>query len=139
MVSLIFGACRDVLIYLAGPLFSEAERRFNLGLTHRLEAFGFEVFLPQRDGVECDRPPYDTMTPEERRHAMFHLDRTRILDAEVFLFVLDGRVPDEGACVELGIAYCQKHLQNGEKLLVARASRVPGLHPRSALGAAPGG
>jgi hypothetical protein len=58
------------------------------------------------------------MTPEERRHAMFHLDRTTILDAEVFLFVLDGRVPDEGACVELGIAYCQKYLQNGEKLLV---------------------
>ena len=58
------------------------------------------------------------MTPEERRLATFHLDRTRILDAEVFLFVLDGRVPDEGACVELGIAYCQKYLQDGEKLLV---------------------
>jgi len=107
-----------VLIYLAGPLFSEAERRFNLGLTHRLEALGFDIFLPQRDGVERDRPPYDAMTPEERRHAMFHLDRTRILDADVFLFVLDGRVPDEGACVELGIAYCQKCLRNGDKLLV---------------------
>jgi nucleoside 2-deoxyribosyltransferase len=107
-----------VLIYLAGALFSEAERRFNLELTHRLEALGFDVFLPQRDGVERDRPPYDTMTTDERRHAMFHLDRTRILDSDVFLFVLDGRVPDEGACVELGIAYCQKYLQNGEKLLV---------------------
>ena len=49
---------------------------------------------------------------------MFHLDRSRILDAEVFVFVLDGRVPDEGVCVELGIAHCQKFLQNGEKLLV---------------------
>jgi hypothetical protein len=47
---------------------------------------------------------------------MFHLDRTRILDADVF--VLDGRIPDEGACVELGIAYYQKYLQNGEKLLL---------------------
>jgi len=118
MASLILGACKDVLIYLAGPLFSEAERRFNLELAHRLEAIGFEVFLPQRDGVERDRPPYDTMVPEERRQAMFHLDRSRILDADVFLFVLDGRVPDEGACVELGIAYCQKYLLNGEKLLV---------------------
>ena len=112
------GACRDVLIYLAGPLFSEAERRFNLELAQRFEALGFEVFLPQRDGVERDEPPYDTMAPEERRHAMFHLDRSRILDSDVFLFVLDGRVPDEGACVELGIAYCQKYLQNGKKLLV---------------------
>jgi nucleoside 2-deoxyribosyltransferase len=110
MDSLILGACRDVLIYLAGPLFSEAERRFNLELTHRLEALDFDVFLPQRDGVERDRAPYDTMTAEERRHAMFHLDRARILDADVFLFVLDGRVPDEGACVELGIAYCHKYL-----------------------------
>src|SRR5215204_7000849 len=118
MDSLSLEVCRDVLIHLAGPLFSEAERRFNLRLTRRLEALGFDVFLPQRDGVERDRPPYDTMTPEERRHAMFYLDRSRILDADVFLFVLDGRVPDEGACVELGIAYCQKYLLNGEKLLV---------------------
>ena len=107
-----------VLIYLAGPLFSEAERRFNLGLTQELEALGFDVFLPQRDGVERDRAPYDARTPEERRQAMFRLDRSRILDSDVFLFVLDGRVPDEGACVELGIAHCQKYLQDGEKLLI---------------------
>ena len=107
-----------MLIYFAGPLFSEAERRFNLALTQRLEALGYEVFLPQRDGAERDRPPYDAMTPEERRQAMFRLDRSRILDSDVFLFVLDGRVPDEGACVELGIAHCLKYLQNGEKLLL---------------------
>lgn len=115
---LILGACKDVLVYCAGPLFSEAERRFNLELTHMLEALGFEVFLPQRDGVERDRPPYDTMAPEERRRVIFELDRSRILDSDVFLIVLDGRVPDEGACVELGIAYGQKYLQKGEKLLV---------------------
>jgi Nucleoside 2-deoxyribosyltransferase len=114
MVSLNRGACRGVLIYLAGPLFSEAERRFNLELKHRLEVIGFDVLLPQR--VERHWPPYDTMTPEERRHAMFRLDKIRILDADVFVF--DGRVPDQGACVELGIAYRQKYLQNGKKLLV---------------------
>ena len=107
-----------MLIYLAGPLFSAAERRFNRELTRRLEALGFRVFLPQRDGVEREKPPYDAMTPEERRHAMFHLDKSTILESDVFLFVLDGRVPDEGACVELGIAYCQKELRNTEKLLV---------------------
>src|SRR5919107_2751826 len=121
-----------MLIYLAGPLFSEAERRFNLGLTRRLETLGFEVFLPQRDGVERDRPPYDTMTPEERRHAMVELDRTRILDADVFLFVLDGRVPDEGACVELGIAYGQKYLRNGGEIPV-------GLHTHTRAGLFGGG
>jgi len=49
---------------------------------------------------------------------MFDLDRTRILESDVFLFVLDGRVPDEGACVELGIAYCQMYLGEVEKLLI---------------------
>jgi nucleoside 2-deoxyribosyltransferase len=106
------------LLYLAGPLFSKAERRFNLQLTEKLEALGLRVFLPQRDGVEREVSPYDAMTPEQRRHAMFRLDRRQILDCNVFLFVLDGRVPDEGACVELGIAYCQKYLQDSGKLLI---------------------
>ena len=107
-----------MLIYFAGPLFSEAEKRFNRRLTRRLEGLGFDVFLPQRDGVEKEKPPYDEMTPEERRRAMFRLDYSKILEADVFLFVLDGRVPDEGACVELGIAFCHKESQRPDKLLV---------------------
>ena len=106
------------LVYLAGPLFSKAERRFNLQLTERLEASGFRVFLPQRDGVQRETSSYDAMTPEQRRHAMFRRDRQQILDCHIFLIVLDGRVPDEGACVELGIAYGQKYLQGGGKLLI---------------------
>ena len=107
-----------MLIYFAAPLFSRAERVFNAELTHRLEAVGFTVFLPQRDGVEKNKPPYASMTPEERRQAIFLLDKGQILACDIFLFVLDGRVPDEGACVELGIAYCQKELQNSKKLLL---------------------
>jgi len=105
-------------IYFAGPLFSAAEREFNAKLTADLEAVGFEVFLPQRDGAERDKPPYDRMEPEERRRKMFELDRDRVLAADIFLFVLDGRVPDEGAAVELGIAYAQRHVGGKEKLLV---------------------
>lgn len=107
-----------MLLYLAGPLFSEAERQFNRRLAEKLEAMGFRVFLPQRDGVAADKSPYEAVSREERRRAMFDLDRDKILDADVFLFVLDGRVPDEGACVELGIAYCQKELQKKQKLLI---------------------
>ena len=36
----------------------------------------------------------------------------------MFLFVLDGRVPDEGAAVELGIAYAHKYLASVPKLLI---------------------
>jgi nucleoside 2-deoxyribosyltransferase len=105
-------------IYFAGPLFSEAEKKFNQELTKKLESNGFSVFLPQRDGVERNKPPYDTMEPDERRSAMFDFDRDKILDSDIFLFVLDGRVPDEGACVELGIAYAQKYLENKKKTLI---------------------
>lgn len=105
-------------IYFAGPLFSEAEKKFNQELTEKLESNGFSVFLPQRDGIERNKPPYDTMEPDERRKAMFELDRSKILDSDIFLFILDGRVPDEGACVELGIAYTQKYIEKKGKRLV---------------------
>ena len=112
------------LIYFAGPLFSAAEKRFNQGLTARLEEAGFRVFLPQRDGVEERKPPYDKMSREERRSAMFDLDRASIFEADVFLFVLDGRVPDEGACVEHGMAHSHKELEHKEKLLIGLRTDV---------------
>ena len=107
-----------MLLYFAAPLFSLAERSFNERLASKLEDEGFDVFLPQRDGAEKDRPPYDTTNPDERRRATFERDRAKILESDVFLFVLDGRVPDEGACVELGIAHAHKHLRGERKLLV---------------------
>ncbi len=122
-----------MLIYFAAPLFSDAERRFNELLAGKLEALGFDVFLPQRDGVEPNKPPYDAMTPEERRHAIFELDNEKILEADIFLFVLDGRVPDEGACVELGIAYCQRELQGNRKLLVGLQTDWRAAFPGSKL------
>jgi nucleoside 2-deoxyribosyltransferase len=113
-----------VLLYVAGPLFSAAERCFNQQLTDKIEALGYRVFLPQRDGAERDRPPYNAMTREERRTATFALDRDMILACDVFLFILDGRVPDEGACVELGIAYCHKTLQRPHKRLIGLQTDV---------------
>ena len=107
-----------MLIYFAGPLFSEAEKRFNLRLSERLEEAGFRVFLPQRDGVEGSKPPYDRMNREERRRAMFELDKQRVFESDVFLLVLDGRVPDEGACVELGLAHAHRALTGSDKLIV---------------------
>lgn len=113
-----------MLLYFAGPLFSQAERDFNQRLTDKIEALGYGVFLPQRDGVERDRPPYDAMTPDERRAVLFQLDKDMILACDVFLFILDGRVPDEGACVELGIAYGQKELRQPHKRLIGLQTDV---------------
>ena len=107
-----------MLIYFAAPLFCQAEQAFNLQLTEKLEEHGFTVFLPQRDGVEIRKPPYTEMPPDELCQTIFKLDRDEILAAEIFLLILDGRVPDEGACVELGIAHSHKHMLRQDKLLI---------------------
>jgi nucleoside 2-deoxyribosyltransferase len=107
-----------MLIYFAAPLFCQAEKAFNLQLTGKLEERGFTVFLPQRDGVDSSNPPYNEMTNDELYQAIFAVDQEKGLQADVFLIVLDGRVPDEGACVALGIAYGQKHLLQRDKLLI---------------------
>lgn len=120
-------------IYFAGPLFSDAERAFNAQLTHKLETLGHHVFLPQRDGAEQGRPPYDQMTPEERRAAIFTLDKTKVFACDLFLFVLDGRVPDEGACVELGLAYAYKELAQPGKRLIGVHTDARAAFPGSKL------
>ena len=90
-------------IYFAGPLFSESEREYNAKLTEILEEYGYEVFLPQRDGFLAAE--LEGMTEEEKTQMIFEKDLEHVLEADIVFMVLDGRVPDEGACVELGIAY----------------------------------
>ncbi len=90
-------------VYFAAPLFNEAEREYNLKIVSILEAHGYEVFLPQRDGFLA--PELEGKTEEEKTEMIFAKDRDEVLKADILFMMLDGRVPDEGACVELGIAY----------------------------------
>ena len=90
-------------IYFASPLFSEGEREYNLKLVNLLESYGYDVFLPQRDGFLV--PDLEGLTEEEKVRKIFAKDEEEVLKADILVFLLDGRVPDEGACVELGIAY----------------------------------
>ena len=90
-------------IYFAGPLFCQGEKDYNLKIATVLEEYGYNVFLPQRDGFEAAQ--LKDKTQDEISKMIFTKDVDEILDAEIFFMVLDGRVPDDGACVELGIAY----------------------------------
>ncbi len=90
-------------IYFAGPMFNQAEKSFNLEITELLEECGYEVFLPQRDGIEAAL--LEGKTEEEITEMIFALDAEQVRKADILFMNLDGRVPDEGACVELGIAY----------------------------------
>ena len=90
-------------VYFAGPMFNQAEKEYNLELAEVLEAYGYEVFLPQRDGIEAAL--LEGKSEEEMTEMIFKLDADEVQKADIIFMNLDGRVPDEGACVELGIAY----------------------------------
>jgi nucleoside 2-deoxyribosyltransferase len=90
-------------VYFAGPMFNQAEKDFNLKITKLLEEYGYQVFLPQRDGIEAAR--LEGKSEEELIKMIFDLDAGQVKKADIVFVNIDGRVPDEGACVELGIAY----------------------------------
>ncbi|MBQ7566385.1 MAG: nucleoside 2-deoxyribosyltransferase [Oscillospiraceae bacterium] len=92
-------------VYFAGPLFNQSEKDYNLKMAQILEEYGYEVFLPQRDGIEAAQ--LEGKSEEELIEMIFSLDASEVEKADIVFMNLDGRVPDEGACVELGIAYAQ--------------------------------
>ncbi len=92
-------------IYIAGPLFSEAELRYNLELDEFLLNLGFETFLPQRDGYKLSDLLAEGMTKSEALRVIFDKDVEEIKNCDIVILIMDGRVPDEGACVEIGYAY----------------------------------
>ena len=101
-------------IYFAAPLFSEAEREFNVKVTKELRKEGFDVFLPQEHSESIEIPDTD----EKRRKLLtgfFTNDIEAIDGCDILLIVLDGRVPDEGACFELGYAYARGKICVGLK------------------------
>lgn len=96
-------------VYVAGPLFSEAEREFLRKMVDALaNASGLDplsdFFLPQRDGGELGKGP--------TRRDIFHLDVHHVDAAEVLVALLDGQDVDSGTCIELGYAYAK-----GKKIL----------------------
>lgn len=91
--------------YLAGPLFNDAEKAFNLKVDVLLQSLGIQTYLPQRDGGESIRLIKQGQPPELIRRQLFELDVSEIRACDLFIAILDGRVPDEGTCVELGMAF----------------------------------
>lgn len=90
-------------VYIAAPLFSEGERQFNERIDEIIRSCGHETYLPQRDGgCVADLP--DMINGKSKRTYLFHLDCEHMDWCDAVLFLFDGRVPDEGACFELG--YC---------------------------------
>ena len=86
-------------IYLAGPLFTTAERDFNARLAALLRARGQEVWLPQEHEQR-----------EAPARAIFEKDVEGIDWCEAVVACMDGPDPDSGTCWECGYAYRRKRI-----------------------------
>jgi nucleoside 2-deoxyribosyltransferase len=90
-------------IYLAGPLFSEAEKNFNEQLTERIESAGYDVFLPQRDSADTKN-----MRKEQDAAELFRKNSEAIDRADLIIAILDGGSDvDSGTAWEIGYAYAK--------------------------------
>jgi nucleoside 2-deoxyribosyltransferase len=107
-------------IYLAGPLFSSAERAWNKQLEQLLVKLGHEVFLPQEKELS-----------QRTAKAILEADLAGLNWAEVIVAIMDGPDPDSGTCWECGYAYGKKPV-----ILLRtdfRASGDPQLGPYNAM------
>lgn len=97
---------RQPRVYYAASLFNEAEREFNQKVVAMVHDLGYSTWFPQEDvGLLTDLMDELNMTLDEVRDHIFRLNIKEVQEADLVVFVLDGRVPDEGACIEAGIAW----------------------------------
>jgi nucleoside 2-deoxyribosyltransferase len=83
-------------LYLAGPLFTQAERAWNLRLAALLTQAGHSVFLPQTEVQAIATLDADTI---------FRVDVDGVRSADAIVAILDGADPDSGASFECGVAF----------------------------------
>jgi len=83
-------------IYFAGPLFTAAERGWNVVIAAGLRDAGHEVFLPQEQ------------EPGKDAAGIFATDVGGIDWADCLVAIMDGADPDSGTSWEVGYAYRKK-------------------------------
>lgn len=94
-------------IYIAGPLFSDIEKKRNREMRDAIQQWGYSIYLPQEDGKIALDLIKKGGNVKAMREKVFKNDIKAIESCDVMVCILDGRVPDEGLCVELGIAYAK--------------------------------
>ena len=80
-------------IYLAGPLFSTAERAWLDGLAGTLRGEGFDCFVPHENFGALKE-----LTPDE----VYRVDGDGLRASSALLAWLDGPVVDDGTAAEIG-------------------------------------
>ena len=89
-------------IYLAAPLFSEAEREFNAKIAGILREKKYVVHLPQEVGD-------DSSTRDEAETGrIFEYNLKALDECDIVVAVVDGADADSGTAWEIGYAYAMK-------------------------------
>jgi nucleoside 2-deoxyribosyltransferase len=81
-------------LYVAGPLFSEAERSWLDALAARLRAEGFDCFVPHEHF-----PELTDVTLEQ----VYRIDSEGLQSANALVAWLDGPMVDDGTACEIGM------------------------------------
>jgi len=89
-------------VYLAGPLFSEAERAFLSSLAVAIRASGHECFVPHE--AELPRPATAAW--------VFQLDQRELVRATSMVAWIDGPDVDSGTACEIGLF--SERVRNGQ-------------------------
>jgi hypothetical protein len=87
-------ACDTLRLYVAGPLFSEAERSWLDLFAARLRTEGFECFVPHEHF-----PELADVTVEE----VYRIDTEGLRSANALVAWLDGAMIDDGTACEIGM------------------------------------
>ncbi|MCZ7384368.1 MAG: nucleoside 2-deoxyribosyltransferase [Candidatus Methanoperedens sp.] len=85
-------------VYLAAPLFSEAECDFNRKLKDLIIDEGFLVFLPQEDSNNIH-------VEKKRQEIIFNKNLAALDRSDIIVAVIDGADVDSGTAWEIGYAY----------------------------------
>jgi hypothetical protein len=81
-------------LYVAGPLFSEAERSWLDSLAARLRADGFDCFVPHENFPEL---------ADVTLELVYRIDTEGLRSANALVAWLDGPIVDDGTACEIGM------------------------------------
>jgi nucleoside 2-deoxyribosyltransferase/uncharacterized protein YbbK (DUF523 family) len=88
-------------IYLAAPLFSEAERSYNRFIEELLKKNFFEVYLPQQAGDDSE------IRDKAEQDLIFSKNLKALESADIIVAIIDGADADSGTSWEMGYAFAR--------------------------------
>jgi nucleoside 2-deoxyribosyltransferase len=110
------GRSEKLTVYVAGPLFTQAERRWNAEFARQLRSLKYDVILPQ-EGARQMLNGSEKFNP----HKLFTAAVDSIERCNIVVAVLDGADPDSGTCWECGYAW-----KAGRPIIGLRTDLRPG-------------